>query len=279
MIDISTLLGINDKPAPFAQAGGRIWTDPHVSQQLLLAHLDPNTDAASRRPESIDRTVAWVVDTLDLRPGSRILDLGCGPGLYSQRFARLGMQVTGLDVCEASIAYAQKQACAENLQIDYRLQNYLEYNEKDRHDLALLIYGDYCALSPSERRQLLAVVRRALRKNGKLIMDVTTRVCRMKHRTENHWYVADRGFWSDKPHLVLEQGYDYPAELIYLDQFVVIDENGDIRIFRNWFQDYSVASIEKELEAGGFRVLGTYGDLFGNPYVDGSDWIGLVAEA
>ncbi len=75
---------------PFAQAGQRIWTDPHVSKQLLAAHLDPKTDAASRRPESIDRTITWVVNLLDLKPGNKILDLGCGPGLYSQRLAKLG---------------------------------------------------------------------------------------------------------------------------------------------------------------------------------------------
>jgi hypothetical protein len=36
--------------------------------------------------------------------------------------------------------------------------------------------------------------------------------------------------------------------------------------------------IHKELETGRFQVLGLYVDLWGNPFVEGSEWIGIVAE-
>jgi SAM-dependent methyltransferase len=153
MIDIEGILRDTAKPDLFAPAGQPIWTDEHVSKQLLIAHLDPNTDAASRRPAMIDRSVAWFVDLLKLRLGTSIIDLGCGPGLYSQRLAKLGMQVTGIDFSQESIAYARSQALIEKLQIDYRLQNYLELDEPGAFEVALLIYGDYCVLRPSDRKR------------------------------------------------------------------------------------------------------------------------------
>jgi len=278
MIDIEGILKDTEKPNLFAPAGQPIWTDPHVSKQLLIAHLDPNTDAASRRPAMIDRSVAWFVDLLKLKPGTAIIDLGCGPGLYSQRLAKLGMQVTGIDFSQESITYARKQALIDELQINYRLQNYLELDEPEAFEVALLIYGDYCVLCPSDRKRLLTNVRRLLKPGGKYVVDVTTRSCRRKHGLKNGWHAGESGFWSERPHIVLEQGFDYPEELVYLDQYIVMEESGSIRIFRNWFQDFTVDMIVEELKSGGFDVIGTYGDLFGNPCSEDSDWIGVVAE-
>jgi SAM-dependent methyltransferase len=206
-----------------------------------------------------------------------ILDLGCGPGLYCQRLARAGMNVTGVDFSETSLAYARKQASEEGLQIDYRLQNYLELADKSRFDAALLIYGDYCVLSPADRRRLLTAVRDSLVKGGRFVLDVTTKECQ-KNSGLRAWLAAESGFWSDKPHIVLELGFCYADEMVSCDQYIVIDQDDIIRVFRNWYQDFTAESIRTELESGGFRVLGLYSDLLGSPYQEDSSWIGIVAE-
>ena len=36
----------------YAHGEHTIWTDPYIRRQLLLAQLDPETDAASRRPQA-----------------------------------------------------------------------------------------------------------------------------------------------------------------------------------------------------------------------------------
>lgn len=52
---------------------------------MLDVHLNPNIEAASRKPEMIDRSVKWMIETLGLKAGDIVLDLGCGPGLYASR--------------------------------------------------------------------------------------------------------------------------------------------------------------------------------------------------
>ena len=45
-------------------------------------------------PESLIRRV---VEIVGLRPGDKVMDLGCGPGLLAIPFAQAGMAVTGVD--------------------------------------------------------------------------------------------------------------------------------------------------------------------------------------
>ncbi len=52
--------------------------------------------------------------------GRRVLDVGCGGGLLSEALAKLGAQVTGIDLSEDLIALAREHAKAQNLSIDYR---------------------------------------------------------------------------------------------------------------------------------------------------------------
>lgn len=245
---------------------------------MLAAHLNPKTDQASRRPETIEASVYWIITELGLKPGDSILDLGCGPGLYASRLAQRGLNVTGVDYSRRSIAYAQDFAQKNDLEIDYRYQNYLEMIDENRFDAALLIFGDFCPLSPDQRGQLLQNVHRALKPGEYFILDVTTRLHRQKYGNRNNWYALETGFWKADPHLVLEQGFDYPEDAIYLDQAIVIEAEGKISVYRNWFQDYDLKTITAELEAGGFRVQSAWSDLTGTTYIEDTKWIGLIAQ-
>jgi SAM-dependent methyltransferase len=273
---LSQLLDHQQKPEPFTPGEPLFWDDPHISSQMLEAHLNPNTEAASRRPETIDRSVRWLIERLRLAPGACLLDLGCGPGLYASRFAQAGFKVTGVDFSRRSIAYASRYAKENDLEIIYRDENYLELTDENQYDAVFLIYGDFCPLSPEQRARLLQNIRRALKPSGKFVLDVTTRECRMKYGNKDRWYAVESGFWKQGPHLVLEEGFDYPEQAIWLDQYTVIEADGKISVYRNWFQDYTPETITHELERGGFSVESLWGDLTGKPYTLGSEWIGLI---
>jgi 2-polyprenyl-6-hydroxyphenyl methylase/3-demethylubiquinone-9 3-methyltransferase len=53
--------------------------------------------------------------------GLRVLDIGCGGGVLSEALARLGAEVTGIDVAERNIRVARHHAATSDLDIDYRL--------------------------------------------------------------------------------------------------------------------------------------------------------------
>ena len=278
-MDFEKLKPYLEKPAPFTPGEPLFWDDPHISAQMLNAHLNPTNDAASRRPGTITATVDWLIGEIDLKPGDSVIDLGCGPGLYASRFAQRGLKVTGVDYSKRSIAYAEGFAKENGLDIEYRYQNYLELTDENRFDAALLIYGDFCPLSPEQRSELLTNIHRALKPGGYFVLDVTTRHHRRKYGNQNNWYAVKSGFWKPGPHLVLEDGIDYPEESIYLDQAIVIEDGGNTTVYRNWFQDYSLEMITKELNAGGFAVIAAGNDLAGTLYTEDSEWIGLITQA
>ena len=273
---ISQCIELQQKPEPFTPGEPLFWADPHISSQMLEVHLNPDVEAASRRPETIDLSVRWLIEMLRLKPGASLLDLGCGPGLYASRFAQAGFKVTGVDYSRRSLEYASRYAKEINLEIDYRYQNYLALKDENQYDAAFLIYGDFCPLNPEQRSTLLRNIQRALKPNGKFALDVTTRECRKQHGNKNHWYAAESGFWKPGPHLVLEEGFDYPEQSIWLDQYTVIEADGKVSIYHNWFQDYTPETITQELEQGGFSVESLWGDLTGQPYTLDREWIGLI---
>ncbi len=60
-----------------------------------------------------------------------ILDVGCGGGLISEPFARIGANVTAIDASEKNIAVAKIHAEKSGLKIDYRTSSAEELVEKN----------------------------------------------------------------------------------------------------------------------------------------------------
>jgi SAM-dependent methyltransferase len=54
-----------------------------------------------------EQEVAFLVDALALRPGQRLLDVGCGPGRHAHAFAAAGVDVVGVDVSERFLRLAR----------------------------------------------------------------------------------------------------------------------------------------------------------------------------
>ena len=278
MFALEHLIALSEPPALWTPADPLFfWDDPYISSQLLAAHLAQDTEAASRPAATIRQIVDHLVTRLDLGPDSRVLDLGCGPGLYAVEFAQRGIPVDGVDGSRRSITYAREQAAARDLPLTFRHMDYLMLDDTATADLVLLIYGDYCVMPPAKRARLLGSIRRALRPGGTFVFDVTTPRLRERARLPQQWSASASGFWRPGPHLLLERSFQYAGD-IELNQYIVIDENGHTTVYRHWFQDYDRARITDELAANGFVVREVWADLTGAPYDPDSEWIALAAQ-
>ena len=107
-----------ERPELYKQSEINFWDDEYISKQLLKAHLDTNFEGASRNFNFIEDSVNWIVTVANPANYPKLLDLGCGPGLYAEKFAQKGYKVTGIDFSKRSINYAQNRNKETNLNIN-----------------------------------------------------------------------------------------------------------------------------------------------------------------
>jgi SAM-dependent methyltransferase len=276
-LDLETLAQLATRPLLFAPHEALFWNDPHISQQMLAAHLDPTRDAASRRPEIIDRTVAWLVRYLQLEPGHQVLDLGCGPGLYCERLARRGLEVVGVDLSPRSIQYAKQSASSQGLPIEYECQDYTRLDLSAEFDAAFLIYDDFGVLPDADRDELLCRVQQVLKPQGAFVFDVLSANAPGEPDGTQTWSISTGGFWKPGPYLELTQRFRYPEAAARVRQVLVVEEDGQASRYRIWQRCYSPETIAPVLQAQGFTVESIWGDLAGQPLAPDSPELGIVA--
>jgi 2-polyprenyl-3-methyl-5-hydroxy-6-metoxy-1,4-benzoquinol methylase len=260
------------KPKLYAPSTNKFWDDEHISKGLLEAHLNPNWDAATRKPEFLDKSVNWISK---IAPSSRykfLLDLGCGPGLYAERFNSAGYSVTGVDFSKRSIAYAKEQTLLNKSNMEYHYQNYLTIDYIEQFDVITLIYCDYAVLSITDRLSLLRKVNKALKPNGKFIFDVFTPLMR-KNESRSWQYCEKSGFWSEKPHICLESIYQYDDEdNTELRQSIVLTEE-TVNCYNLWDHFFTKEALISEIQTIGFNSFEFYGDIAGKEFSDTGETI------
>ncbi len=271
-----TLLdALRKKPDIYTPGVQRFWDDEYISEQMLKAHLDPEIDAASRNHAFIRRSAKWISQFVEAGREAKLLDLGCGPGLYANIFADQGFKVTGIDLSRRSIEYA-KQHVGER-KINYYCQNYLDLDFENEFDLAVLIYCDLGVIPPDRRLELLRKIKKALKPEGLFIFDVWTDLFLEELPESQSIEYEKQGFWSPRPYACVHRVFHYPDTLNYLEQYVVITEE-ECRCYHIWNQCYTSEMLLRELQTAGFDSVSLFGDVCGVPLEDGSKTMCAVAK-
>ena len=270
---------INTPPEPFQfYTAADLWTDEHTSKEMLTFHLDERLDVSSRNNAFIDRSVEWIVSRFHIDAGKKIADFGCGPGLYTTRLARRHAVVTGIDFSKRSIQYAQETATRERLPIRYVNRNYLDFETDEHFHLILMIMCDFCALSPAQRKAMLAKFYRLLEPAGSVILDVYSLIA-FSERDEKTLYEPDllNSFWSPHKYYGFLNTFKYEKEKVVLDKYTLIEAERTRTIY-NWLQYFSPEDLEKEFTACGFAVESYYSDVAGTPFSEQSKEFAVIAK-
>ncbi len=268
---------IYERPAVFSfYTAEKLWTQPHLANQMLQFHLSQDTVLASRPVDAIDRVVGWIDRSFGLN-GKSVCDLGCGPGLYSNRFAGRGAVVHGLDFSRNSIDYARKHAPLNAGPVTYQVADYLKDPLPEQQDLVTLIYCDLCPLSPVQRKSLLAKIRHTLSSGGKFLFDVfsTKAFDGVVERVSFERNLMN-GFWSANDYFAFQHTFRYDQEAVSLDHFTVIEKDLTWDVY-NWLKYFSQDEIRIELKQAGFGSI-EFTEGFG---LDPSDetTFGVIASA
>lgn len=252
-VNLNDLINRTPYPAPWSEGDKIPWNDPAFSKRMLREHLSQEHDAASRRFEIIDQHCNWIhLNLLSGRP-SRVLDLGCGPGLYAQRLARLGHACTGLDFSPASIAYAREQC--RGLDCNFELDDLRSADFGSGYDLVMLIFGEFNVFHLADARNILRKAHAALLPGGRLLLEVhTLDKARAQGQRPPTWFSSSGGLFSDRPHLCLMESFWYADQSATVLRYYIIDaQSGEVTQMNECMQGYSDAQYRDQLAEIGFH--------------------------
>ena len=267
-------------PRPWTGTSKLPWHDPDFSERMLAEHLNPAHSAASRQPIIIDRQVDWIHrQILGARP-QRILELGCGPGFYLERLARLGHRCRGIDFSPAAIAHAGYRADRYRLPVDYVRADMRDGDYGSDLDAALLLFGEFNAFAAADMAAILEHAKSSLRPGGLLIVEPHTfeYVRHIGHRPAN-WFTATNSVFSDRPHLCLHECHWHQHDQATTERYWIVDqETGLTETYVNTLQAYHKPQCEAILQEAGFKVS-SYPSLTGRSDPDQAGLFVLVGEA
>ena len=207
-MNLKDIVNRSEKPIPWTEGEKIPWDEPAFSQRMLREHLSQEHDAASRRFEIIDQHVAWIHHSLLMEKPSCVLDLGCGPGFYTSRLAKLGHKCTGIDFSPVSIAYAQKQNLEQQTEITYIQHDLRTLEYGHGYDLVMLIYGEFNTFRKPDALNILIKACKALKDDGRLLIELNSYSCLHSFGlTASNWHAAPEGLFSNHPYLFLEESF------------------------------------------------------------------------
>ncbi len=254
-MQLSALSSFRTIPAPW-ETGDKIpWNNAEFSQRMLASHLSQDHDWASRRSPIIAQHVRWIDQALPIQ--ARILDLGCGPGLYTQRLAALGHACVGVDFSPASIDYARTQADERRLAIDYYQEDIREFFITEPFDLIMMTFGEFNVFRPEEIENVVKRALAGLKKDGMLLVETHTwQAVETAGMMPPSWEYSDSGVFSDRPHLLLQEHFWDREQAATVTRYFVVDGwTGAMEQYGTTMQAYDESTYRRLLgEEEGYEV-------------------------
>ena len=267
---------LSKRPEVYEVTELKFWDDFHISKGMLAAHLNPELESATRKYSFIEKSVNWIKEITSGGNGKKLLDLGCGPGIYAELFAEKGFDVTGIDISGRSIDYAKENTIKKESNIKYYKKSYLDMEYTEEFDVITLIYCDFGVLNPAEREKLLKKIYKALKPGGILIFDVfSEKEYQMKEENTN-WSYNNGGYWSENPYVCLYSFRRYDETATFLEQYVIIEEE-NIKCYNLWNHAFSTEELREDLEKAGFDKYEFYNNVSGESYTKESSVICTTA--
>jgi len=276
-MNLSDLIRRDMDPQPWAEGEKIPWNDLDFSRRMLKEHLSQKHDAASRRTSVIKKHVDWIHTFVLNGNPSRILDLGCGPGLYAARLSALGHVCRGIDFGPASLEYAVKHA-SENC--SFTLGDIRDTGFGTGYDLVMFIFGEFNVFKPEDASLILRKAYAALNPSGKILLEPHTfdAVYELGGQPAT-WYSAENELFAKKPHLCLMESFWDEDQSVAVERYIIVDAaSAEVTRYSSSTQAYENDELAEMLSQVGFKNPEFYPSLMGKPDEKMSQLQVLVAQ-
>ncbi|MFE2293092.1 class I SAM-dependent methyltransferase [Streptomyces sp. NPDC059452] len=202
---------------------------------------------------------------LDFPPGSRVLDLCCGPGLFVVPLAARGYAVTGVDLSPSMLERARNVCEAAGAEVRLERADMLTYAEPGAFDVVLNVFTSFGYFEDAEDNlQVLRNAHKSLAPGGQLLVDVMGKEV--------------LAGWIGRPKVVdLPDGSYVVQRDTVLDSWrrlrtdwtLVRGDSARTAAIHSWL--YSAAELHALFEEAGFTDVECFGGFDGSGYDQHSD--------
>ena len=139
------------------------WLDPSMSYSSGIYRAGDDGSLAAAQATKYQR----ILGRLHASPGQQVLEIGCGWGGFAELAVQAGLNVTGLTLSPAQLAWAQ----ARVPQADLRLQDYRDTSEQFDHVVSIEMFE---AVGERWWPSYFKTVARALKPGGRAVIQSIT---------------------------------------------------------------------------------------------------------
>ncbi len=189
--------------------GGDHWFEP-IAEHLGSAYLRYSFTKGT------EQEVDFLVEALALRPGERLLDVGCGPGRHAHALARRGMEVVGVDISQRFVDLAAAEA-PPGAAFERQDARHLAFDAE--FDAAISLCQGAFGLAGGPGAPLdgdgavLAGMARALRPGGRLAVSAFSALFQVRYLEDQDSFDVDAGVNRERTVVKDEDGRDAEVDL------------------------------------------------------------------
>jgi SAM-dependent methyltransferase len=203
-------------------------------------------------PERTAGEIDFMLSIIDINPGSRILDIGCGAGRHSIELAGRGLSVLGIDPSAEMIASARSRAAGESMQPEFLQMRGEDFQRVNEFEAAVCLFTTLGQVNDQEdNRQLLVNAAQSLRPGGYFILEIPQR----------EWFVrnlkSSERFGEGAAYTQVNRSFDDRNNLVS-EEFTQVSESGQLKFLLR-YRLFNQIEIETLLGKSGFIDPTFYG--------------------
>jgi SAM-dependent methyltransferase len=210
-------------------------------------------------PEQTAREAQFLVEYLQLQPGTSALDVPCGNGRHAIELARQGVRMTGVDISADFLEEARRNAP----EVEWVQRDMRNLPWTSRFDAAYCWGNSFGYFDHDNSQKFLDGVAAALKPGGRFILEsgAVTESLVSTFRAERKLQIGDLDFLSRGTYDVVEGRMD-------ITYTFARGERREVKPIHQWV--HSAAELRRMLSHSGLESLATFVDLEGARYALGS---------
>jgi ubiquinone/menaquinone biosynthesis C-methylase UbiE len=214
-------------------------------------------DSKARHTQAREE-VDFLAKYLDLKKGSKVLDVPCGTARHSLAFGKLGMDVVAVDISPSCLRLARKNCKGlKNIEVKSGDMGKLSW-AKNKFDLVTNMFSSFGYFkNANENKKVLEGFKNSLRPGGAIVIQTINREWLLK--------IFDPARWGESGDYYWQEGTRYEANTKYVEanRMFINKKTGKGERSYNRMQVYSIAEMKKLMKEVGLTNIKALGDISG----------------